>query len=88
LIFAFSAQLLIGVEYCPPIDTGRAYKASPASLTCYGRHHGIEGFRDFSNLRGVYEFAKGDALINIVPPYGEGAEMMLEQFKKPPESEC
>ena len=36
-----------------------------------GRHHGIEGFREFSNLKGVFVRGEGDHLDALAPPYGE-----------------
>ena len=35
-----------------------------------GRHHGIEGFREFSNLRGVFVRGEGDLIEAFAPPYG------------------
>lgn len=43
----------------------------------YGRHHGIEGFREFSNLRGVVDFDPSAIALNILPPYGEFARAMI-----------
>lgn len=43
----------------------------------YGRHHGIEGFREFSNLRGIFELDPEAAALNILPPYGEAAQAMV-----------
>lgn len=34
-----------------------------------GRHHGIEGFREFSNPRGVFVRGAGDAIASFYPPY-------------------
>ncbi len=34
-----------------------------------GRHHGIEGFREFSNARGVFVRGKGGDMTGIFPPY-------------------
>lgn len=34
-----------------------------------GRHHGIEGFREFSNPRGVFVRGTGDAIASFYPPY-------------------
>jgi len=36
-----------------------------------GRHHGIEGFREFSNPRGVVVRGEGDLNDAFFPPYGE-----------------
>ncbi len=43
----------------------------------YGRHHGIEGFREFSNLRGVVDFDESSIALNILPPYGEFSRAMI-----------
>jgi coniferyl-aldehyde dehydrogenase len=42
-----------------------------------GRHHGIEGFREFSNLRGVFVRGEGDNLDVLVAPYGEKAAAVV-----------
>jgi coniferyl-aldehyde dehydrogenase len=42
-----------------------------------GRHHGIEGFREFSNLRGVFVRGEGDLIEAFVPPYGPLAEAVV-----------
>src|SRR5580698_5286731 len=39
-----------------------------------GRHHGIEGFREFSNPRGVVVRGTGDLADAFLPPYGQVAE--------------
>jgi coniferyl-aldehyde dehydrogenase len=36
-----------------------------------GRHHGIDGFREFSNPRGVFVRGEGDLIDAFYPPYGE-----------------
>jgi acyl-CoA reductase-like NAD-dependent aldehyde dehydrogenase len=43
-----------------------------------GRHHGIEGFREFSNLRGVFVRGEGDMLEAFAPPYGPHAEALVQ----------
>ena len=43
-----------------------------------GRHHGIEGFREFSNLRGVFVRGEGDLIDAFAPPYGPTAEAVVE----------
>jgi len=35
-----------------------------------GRHHGIEGFREFSNPRGVFVRGTQDLVDAFYPPYG------------------
>ena len=42
-----------------------------------GRHHGIEGFREFSNLRGVFVRGQGDLIEAFAPPYGAVAEAVV-----------
>src|SRR4029077_11950215 len=36
-----------------------------------GRHHGIDGFKEFSNPRGVVFRGEGGMLEAFLPPYGE-----------------
>jgi coniferyl-aldehyde dehydrogenase len=43
-----------------------------------GRHHGIEGFREFSNLRGVFVRGEGDLIEAFAPPYGPTAQAVIE----------
>jgi len=43
-----------------------------------GRHHGIEGFREFSNLRGVFVRGEGDLIDAFAPPYGQAADAVIE----------
>jgi coniferyl-aldehyde dehydrogenase len=43
-----------------------------------GRHHGIEGFREFSNLRGVFVRGEGDMIDAFAPPYGPTAEAIVQ----------
>jgi coniferyl-aldehyde dehydrogenase len=42
-----------------------------------GRHHGIEGFREFSNPRGVFVRGEDDLIEAFVPPYGPVAEAVV-----------
>ncbi len=42
-----------------------------------GRHHGIEGFREFSNPRAVFVRGEGDLLDAFAPPYGATAEAVV-----------
>jgi len=42
-----------------------------------GRHHGIEGFREFSNPRGVFVRGEGDLIEAFSPPYGEVAQAVV-----------
>ena len=43
-----------------------------------GRHHGIEGFREFSNLRGVFVRGEGDLIEAFAPPYGATAQAVVD----------
>jgi coniferyl-aldehyde dehydrogenase len=43
-----------------------------------GRHHGIEGFREFSNLRGVFIRGEGDLIEAFAPPYGPAAQAVVD----------
>src|SRR5947208_6267444 len=43
-----------------------------------GRHHGIEGFREFSNLRAVFVRGEGDLIDAFAPPYGPAADAVVE----------
>jgi len=43
-----------------------------------GRHHGIEGFREFSNLRGVFTRGEGDMIEAFAPPYGPTAHAVTD----------
>jgi coniferyl-aldehyde dehydrogenase len=43
-----------------------------------GRHHGIEGFREFSNLRGVFVRGDGDMIEAFAPPYGPAAQALVD----------
>lgn len=42
-----------------------------------GRHHGIEGFREFSNPRGYFERRAGGVFDWIRPPYGAGTRHLI-----------
>jgi coniferyl-aldehyde dehydrogenase len=43
-----------------------------------GRHHGVEGFREFSNLRGVFVRGEGDLIEAFAPPYGPIAQAVAD----------
>jgi coniferyl-aldehyde dehydrogenase len=43
-----------------------------------GRHHGIEGFREFSNPRGVVTRGDGDNLDVLYPPYDEKVRSIID----------
>jgi coniferyl-aldehyde dehydrogenase len=42
-----------------------------------GRHHGVEGFREFSNPRGVFIRGEGDLIEAFAPPYGPAAQAVV-----------
>jgi coniferyl-aldehyde dehydrogenase len=43
----------------------------------WGRHHGLEGFREFSNLRGVFVRGEGDLIEAFMPPYEATAQAVV-----------
>ena len=43
-----------------------------------GRHHGIGGFREFSNPRGVLIRGENDLIEAYCPPYGDVAKGIVE----------
>lgn len=43
-----------------------------------GRHHGVEGFREFSNMRAVFLRGEGDMLEAFAPPYGAAAQAIAD----------
>lgn len=43
-----------------------------------GRHHGVEGFREFSNPRGVVVRGTGDVIDAFLPPYGATAQAIVD----------
>ena len=49
-----------------------------------GRHHGIEGFREFSNPRGVFVRGEGDLIDSFLPPYGATAQAIVDSVLAPP----
>jgi coniferyl-aldehyde dehydrogenase len=52
-----------------------------------GRHHGIEGFREFSNLRAVFVRGEGDLIEAFAPPYGPAAQALVDAaLGGPPEA--
>jgi coniferyl-aldehyde dehydrogenase len=54
-----------------------------------GRHHGIEGFREFSNPRGVVVRGTGDLADAFLPPYGPVAEAIVSSvFDSPAQAEA
>ena len=49
-----------------------------SGMSGYGRHHGIEGFREFTNPRGVVDFDARALAINVTPPYGEISQGLIQ----------
>ena len=49
-----------------------------------GRHHGEEGFREFSNPRGYFERGAGGTLDWIIPPYGAGTRLLIDKVAYAP----
>ncbi|GAC1439832.1 MAG: hypothetical protein NVS3B26_05580 [Mycobacteriales bacterium] len=49
-----------------------------------GRHHGIEGCREFSNPRGVFVRGEGDLIESFLPPYGATAQAIVDSVLVPP----
>ena len=43
-----------------------------------GRHHGIDGFKEFSNPRGVVFRGEGGMLDAFLPPYGDLAKALVD----------
>jgi len=43
-----------------------------------GRHHGLDGFREFSNPRGVVVRGTGDVIDSFFPPYGALAQAVVD----------
>jgi coniferyl-aldehyde dehydrogenase len=65
------------------VNTAAAHGALPSlpfggiGQSGSGRHHGIEGFREFSNLRGVFVRGEGDLIEAFAPPYGPTAQAVV-----------
>lgn len=49
----------------------------------YGRHHGIDGFREFSNAKGVFVRGTGDVVDAMGPPYGPVTDALLRAALPP-----
>ena len=41
-----------------------------------GRHHGVDGFREFSNPRGIFVRGEGDMIDAFYPPYAKAAALV------------
>ncbi|MFK8043541.1 aldehyde dehydrogenase family protein [Congregibacter sp.] len=46
----------------------------------YGRHHGIEGFMEFTNPRGIMSMDQTAMAIEIAPPYGDTARVIHQSM--------
>ena len=44
-----------------------------------GVHHGVEGFREFSNARGFFIKGKGGTISSILPPYGADTDHLINE---------
>ena len=49
-----------------------------------GRHHGEEGFREFSNARGYFERGVGGIADWVTPPYGAGTRKLIDEVAYAP----
>lgn len=49
-----------------------------------GRHHGEEGFREFSNPRGYFERKPGSLIDWILPPYGANTRHLIDNVAYAP----
>jgi coniferyl-aldehyde dehydrogenase len=49
-----------------------------------GRHHGIEGFREFSYPRGVFNFKDGGTTDWIMPPFDKNTRFLIEKVAYAP----
>ena len=47
-----------------------------SGMSGMGRHHGIEGFREFSNPRGVFVRGEGDMIDAFYAPYTKAAAVV------------
>lgn len=47
-----------------------------SGMSGMGRHHGLEGFREFSNQRGVVVRGEGDMIDAFYPPYAKAAALI------------
>jgi coniferyl-aldehyde dehydrogenase len=45
-----------------------------------GRHHGIDGFHEFSNPRGMFVMGAGTSFDAFIPPYGPKKHKKIEQL--------
>ena len=43
-----------------------------------GRHHGVDGFREFTNPRGVFHRGEGDLCAFFYPPFDERQQGLVD----------
>lgn len=46
----------------------------------YGRHHGHDGFKEFSNPRGTFVYGRGGGVETFLPPYTADKRKQIEQL--------
>ena len=67
---------------CAAVNTCAIQSALPSmgfggsGMSGMGRHHGIEGFREFSNQRGVVVRGEGDMIDAFYAPYTKAAGLV------------
>ncbi|MGW5102059.1 aldehyde dehydrogenase family protein [Streptomyces sp. NPDC004100] len=44
----------------------------------HGRHHGVDGFREFSNPRGIVRRGRDDLIELMFPPYGDALDTVVD----------
>ena len=47
-----------------------------------GRHHGVDGFREFANSRGYFVRGEGDMIGAFYPPYVKAATLVQNALSK------
>ncbi|MGW2169298.1 aldehyde dehydrogenase family protein [Streptomyces sp. NPDC001705] len=52
----------------------------------HGRHHGFDGFREFSNPRGIVRRGEGDLIDVMFPPYGDLLDAVVASALGPADS--
>ena len=91
-LYVFAGQEAVAERRSAAHDLGRRVRELRAQSTarCHrcrsaasaraasGRHHGVEGFREFSNLRGVFIRGEGDLIDAFAPPYGPIAQAVVD----------
>ena len=67
-----------GVNACAVQGAIPALGFGGIGMSGMGRHHGIDGFREFSNPRGVFVRGENDLIEAFCPPYGDAAKGIVE----------